>query len=108
MSVRVFEDGEERKLILANEGNPRGLLPEELYDVARDAHEARNLAATHGDDVRRLGRTVQDLARAAEVGAVERTGIDLSDSAVERMRSLGYAGGEGEHTPAPAPDAGGR
>jgi arylsulfatase A-like enzyme len=33
------------KLIIANPGNPRGLAPTELYNLAQDPEESRNLAA---------------------------------------------------------------
>lgn len=42
------------KLITANRGNPRGLAPVELFDLARDPREKNNLAAQEGARVNGL------------------------------------------------------
>ncbi len=42
------------KLILANAGNPRGLAPVELYDVASDPKETNNVAAANPQKVAEL------------------------------------------------------
>jgi arylsulfatase A-like enzyme len=78
------------KLITANAGNPRGLRPEELYDVGRDPGETTDVAAS-ADATREelraaLGRAVVE-AR-AEAGAGAQGAIDTATS--ERLRALGY------------------
>ena len=52
---RIFaiRDGD-WKLIVANAGNPRGLAPKELYDVARDPREQNNLASANPQKVAEL------------------------------------------------------
>jgi arylsulfatase A-like enzyme len=102
MSVRIFEDGVERKLILANEGNPRGLAPEELYAITSDPGEAHNVASSSAEVVGRLEGTLGTLAHAASEGAARQRGLSLDDGSEERLRSLGYAGA-GDR---PAADAG--
>lgn len=49
----AIRDGE-WKLIIANPGNPRGLAPSELYDIARDPGERNNVAASHPEKVAEL------------------------------------------------------
>jgi arylsulfatase A-like enzyme len=78
------------KFIVANQGNPRGLAPEELYDVASDAKETKNLAAqdpTHREEMRAaLGRMT--LAAKEHAGAGGTTAVD--GAAKERLKALGY------------------
>ena len=100
MSVRVpGQDGQsDYKLILANEGNPRGLSPTELYDVARDPREARDLARAEGERVAATRRVLDQSARASARGAVDAQTHALDDNAAARLRSLGYAGdGDDRH-----------
>jgi len=81
---------ESSKLITANPGNPRGLAAQELYDVAADPGETRNLAG--GDPVRleemraALGRSF--LQARAHAGAAATTEVDSATK--ERLRALGY------------------
>jgi len=82
--------GRQWKLILANEGNPRGLKPTELYDLPADPHEMKNLAASErdrasflhkeADSTRTAALKVAATAREKEMGEVER----------ERLKALGY------------------
>lgn len=78
------------KLIVANEGNPRGLAPAELFHVAEDPGEQRNLAGTEAgrlEEMRAaLGRSVVE-ARAHE-GAGAQTDVD--EVTKDRLRALGY------------------
>src|SRR5205823_607148 len=67
------------KLITANQGNPRGLAPEELYDLPHDPGERRNVVASAPADAAdrmraALGRSVLE-AREHE-GASEQAGVD--------------------------------
>jgi arylsulfatase A-like enzyme len=78
------------KFIIANQGNPRGLAPEELYDVASDPKETKNLASqdpTHREEMRAaLGRMTLEAKAHAGKGAT--TSID--GAARERLKALGY------------------
>ncbi len=78
------------KLITANPGNPRGLQPEELYDLARDPGEQRSLVARDPvllEEMRAaLGRSY--LEARAHAGAGAQTDVDSVTK--DRLRALGY------------------
>jgi arylsulfatase A-like enzyme len=77
-----------RKLILANDANPRGLAPVELYDLAHDAAEAKVLRDDVQVDALRmtLDRLKSDAKRGGAASATRPV-----DAAVEsELRSLGY------------------
>jgi arylsulfatase A-like enzyme len=81
---------QEWKLIQANPGNPRGLPPQQLFDVARDRGEQHDLAASRTDAVATLAahlNAVQSHAVSVAVGGSE-TAIDSATE--ERLRALGY------------------
>ncbi len=81
----------EWKLIEANQGNPRGLPPVELFAIQRDPGETRNLDGTHGDVAARLREEAAAQRRFAEsraVGAGETA--QLSREECEKLRVLGY------------------
>jgi len=94
VSVRVpGESGQsDYKLIVANEGNPRGLPGTELFDVARDPAERRNLAAREREHLARTRAALEQSLRSSAEGAVDAQTHALDESATERLRSLGYAG----------------
>ncbi len=78
------------KLIEANEGNPRGLETQELYDLRLDAGEQDNLAASETSQAAAL-QTVSKMEVAAAKGeavAAEETEMDAATE--ERLRALGY------------------
>ena len=81
----------ESKLISANPGNPRGLAPEELYDLARDPGEHTNTVATapaQAEMMRaELGKSV--LQARAHAGATEQAGAEAAGQR-ERLKALGY------------------
>ncbi|HYC01367.1 MAG TPA: sulfatase [Candidatus Limnocylindrales bacterium] len=79
------------KLITANEGNPRGLAPVELYDIAADPGETRNVAADHPDVVAELRSTLDALKQMAAARAVAGESGAIDPAAKEKLRSLGYA-----------------
>jgi arylsulfatase A-like enzyme len=78
------------KLVTANPGNPRGLAPEELFDLGRDRGEKSNVIGTtpaQAEMMRaELGRSV--LQARAHAGATEQTGADAATQ--ERLKALGY------------------
>jgi arylsulfatase A-like enzyme len=78
------------KLIESNQGNPRGLAPQELYDLRLDAGEQANLAASESGQLTAL-QTVAKIELAAARGeavAAEETVMDAATE--ERLRALGY------------------
>lgn len=89
-SVRFSEAGRDWKLIEANEGNPRGLPPVELFDMARDPGEERSVAEVEEGPLDHARERLEVAAGEAAEGAVsaERRGLD--GSAVEQLRNLGY------------------
>ncbi len=78
------------KLITANPGNPRGLQPEELYDVKTDPGEQHSLVAKEPvllEEMRAaLGRSY--LEARAHAGAGAQTDVDSVTK--DRLRALGY------------------
>jgi arylsulfatase A-like enzyme len=78
------------KLVTASPGNPRGLAPEELYDLPSDPGEHVNAIGkvpAEAEMMRaELGRAV--LAARDHVGAAQQGGADAATQ--ERLRALGY------------------
>ena len=78
------------KLITANQGNPRGLQPEELYSLKTDPGEQRSLVSTDPtllEELRAaLGRSY--LEARAHTGAGAQTDVDSVTK--DRLRALGY------------------
>ncbi len=78
------------KLITANPGNPRGLQPEELYDLKTDPGEQRSLVASEPNLLEELraalGRSY--LEARAHAGAGSQTDVDSVTK--DRLRALGY------------------
>jgi arylsulfatase A-like enzyme/Flp pilus assembly protein TadD len=64
----------------------------ELYDLAADPGEKENLAASRPQDLERLRGRLARL-RAGEVAAGDR--VQEDESALERLRALGYVAGSG-------------
>jgi len=79
------------KLVDANPGNPRGLAPEELYDLGADPKELQNLASTDAqrrEEMRAaLGRMI--LEAKAHAGAGAQATVDSATK--DRLKALGYA-----------------
>ncbi len=73
VSIRVpGESGQsDYKLIVANEGNPRGLPPTELFDVARDPGERRNVAARERELMARTRTALEQSLRSSAEGATK-------------------------------------
>src|SRR6185295_18999144 len=81
---------EDWKLIQANPGNPRGLAPRELFEIARDPHEKADLAATRTDEVATLAAHISALQSHAEAVAVTGSETVVDPGSQERLRQLGY------------------
>ncbi len=83
------------KWLEANPGNPRGLPPEELFHVAEDPGETRNVVdeqAALAAELRRHAEGQQLLAEKAKVG--EATEAQLSASERAYLEALGYVQSE--------------
>jgi len=76
----------EWKLVIANPGNPRGLAPEELYDLGRDPGERANVVASapaEAETMRaELGKSI--LTAREHAGSTQQTGTDAATE--ERLR----------------------
>jgi arylsulfatase A-like enzyme len=80
----------DRKLILANSDNPRGLPAEALFDLNSDPGEQRNLAKTTPDQIAVLRAPLEDLLALARQRAVAGEMGSLDAAVQERLRDLGY------------------
>jgi arylsulfatase A-like enzyme len=79
------------KLIQANPGNPRGLAPVELFAIADDPGENRDLLGRHPEVVQQLLEQVETERRFAERLAVDsQETAPLSREECEKLRVLGY------------------
>lgn len=86
--------GDGWKYIRANEGNPRGLATEELYDVVVDPGENKNLAGQNGKAQSDMSAMLlAELEKARNV-KVEGQTAEISADDCERMRALGYIEGD--------------
>ncbi len=83
--------GEQWKLVLSSDA--------ELYDVAADPRETRNLAGERTAIVQRMTRSLNDLQHTSNVQPAPA----LPSESIERLRSLGYV--SGPTTPKPESDA---
>jgi arylsulfatase A-like enzyme/uncharacterized membrane protein YbhN (UPF0104 family) len=92
-SLRMREQGVALKLISANEGNPRGLKPRELYRVDTDVREQKDLADTQPSELAKSERELSEVEKQAKVGALKAREVDLAmdKAAAERLKALGYA-----------------
>lgn len=92
-ALRMRRGASELKVITANERNPRGLAPVELYRVDQDAHELVNLASDRPEELRIAETRLRDGALDAVQGAARERTIDVAaDSDAQRkLQALGYA-----------------
>jgi len=95
-ALRLQRGGSALKLIEANAGNPRGLAPRELYQVDQDRGEQVNLVDERPELLQLSQQALETEASHAAEGRATRKSVDIpADSTVaERLRALGYAGGE--------------
>ncbi|MEE8312516.1 MAG: sulfatase [Candidatus Binatia bacterium] len=78
------------KLVVANEGNPRGLEMMELYYLGDDPGETRNLASSRTERVAELRGRMTAMADTAAANAVSGVSGDISSDDAERLKALGY------------------
>jgi arylsulfatase A-like enzyme len=81
------------KLIQANEDNPRGLAPLELYNLINDPGEQTNLAEDSSLDAEKamLRKTIDDFLAICEGGAIEPAKpTEIGGEVREQLDSLGY------------------
>jgi arylsulfatase A-like enzyme len=79
------------KLIVANENNPRGLAPMELYDLQADPKETKNLAAENAEVVSKLSGDLAALRVMAGSRAVSGARGIQDDATRQKLESIGYA-----------------
>jgi arylsulfatase A-like enzyme len=80
------------KLIRANPGNPRGLADLELYDVAADPRETRNVLEREHARAEGLLEEMVELGLAAQAHGATAQTADITPEECERLRALGYVG----------------
>lgn len=78
------------KVIEANEDNPRGLAPVELYEISADPGEKSNVAAQEGEIRDRFLGALKQAGEGALRGAVERDQQALDENSRARLEALGY------------------
>ena len=95
-ALRLQRAGSAVKLIEANVGNPRGLAARELYQVDQDPTEQVNLVEERPELLQLSQQALErEASHAAEGRATQKSVTIPADSTVaERLRALGYAGGE--------------
>jgi arylsulfatase A-like enzyme len=105
-ALRMRRSGQALKLIEANQGNPRGLEPYELFQLDQDPKELVNLAKQEAELVTYAASELERQHAAARQGGVAKSEVNLTAdaNAVERLRSLGYAGGETKTAATHKPD----
>ena len=95
------------KWIEANEGNPRGVAPLELFDVSVDPRERENLVEREPGTVAELRRHADGQALAARQGQVgEAKAAAISDEERASLCALGYLQGEECEAKAGLPEGG--
>jgi arylsulfatase A-like enzyme len=78
------------KLITANKGNPRGLKETELYDVATDPGEQKDLASTDPVLVETMRAALGKAYLVAQAHKGAGGQVDVDAATKERLRALGY------------------
>jgi arylsulfatase A-like enzyme len=80
------------KLITANEGNKRGLLPVELYDIAGDPGETTNLTGQNPALEEAMFDLIDQMQATALENAVEPQAIEDPSALREELNAIGYGG----------------
>ncbi len=89
-SVRERRESGAFKIITANEGNPRGLAPVELYAVDDDPGEQANVADARADELRGITVTLEEARRLAAEGRLESGSVDMDEDTRRQLCALGY------------------
>jgi arylsulfatase A-like enzyme/uncharacterized membrane protein YbhN (UPF0104 family) len=100
-SLRMRRGDSELKLIESNADNPRGLLPFELYRLDQDPGEMVDVAKQDASLLTLSASRLDAHKRRAQVGKAAAAAVDVAKNAaaVEKLRALGYAGGEDQAEP---------
>ena len=88
-SLQAYRSGG-MKVIHANPGNPRGLPEHQLFNVATDPGEQKDLIATGAEVANKLTADLDAVQRHAESIRVESSGTSIDAASEERLRALGY------------------
>jgi arylsulfatase A-like enzyme/uncharacterized membrane protein YbhN (UPF0104 family) len=78
------------KLIEANQGNPRGLAPRELFHVAADAGEENDVADSRPEKLAELLRHADAQEKLAKSRATGGGAAELTEAEEDALRQLGY------------------
>lgn len=78
------------KMIRANEDNPRGLDPVELYDMKADKLETRDVSTEKDSLVASFDSKINGFIVKASSAGYEKEARDMDDAAAEQLRALGY------------------
>jgi arylsulfatase A-like enzyme len=89
-SVRHLEGTDEHKLITANQGNPRGLQPVELYRVDLDPGEQEDLAGSSPEQVRAATKALLEQRARAQQDAVAADSVALDEDVAAHLEAIGY------------------
>lgn len=87
---KLDESGKVYKRLRANEGNPRGLPTEELFEMVSDPGEQKNLATTDPARARALDQAMDELEAKYAEGAARKQTAEISDADCQRLMALGY------------------
>ena len=82
--------GSDWKLIEANAGNPRGLPTQQLFNIASDPGERRDLADGEPDRVAQLLADMNRIQDWAVQRAVATQQTDIDAATLEQLRNIGY------------------
>lgn len=82
--------GKEWKLITANEGNPRGLAKEELYNMDSDRGETKNRAGDEKEVMATMHKGLEDAAKGLQDIKIEREQMEVDAESQELLEKLGY------------------
>jgi arylsulfatase A-like enzyme/uncharacterized membrane protein YbhN (UPF0104 family) len=81
----------DKKLIHANEDNPRGLEPVEFFDLLQDPGEKTNLANELSEEQKNLEKLFNDIQDFVEENAAEPSLIEeIPEELKEQMENVGY------------------
>lgn len=89
-SVRERRESGAFKIITANEGNPRGLDPVELYRIEEDPRELTNVAQAEAEERRAIMTTLEEARRLAAEGQLESGTVEMDEDTRRQLCAIGY------------------